>query len=54
MHVALVHEQDVRYKCEFCEKGFPYKSMLERHKGSHTPVSIHYKRYSLYLNFIFL
>jgi transposase-like protein len=39
MHVALVHEQDIRYKCELCEKGFPYKSMLERHKESHKPVS---------------
>lgn len=36
-HVALVHEQDTRFKCDVCNKGFPYKSMLERHKGSHTP-----------------
>lgn len=40
MHMTLVHEQDIRFKCEICSKGFPYKSMLERHKGSHTPVSI--------------
>lgn len=40
MHVALVHEQDIRYKCDLCDKGFPYKSMLERHKGSHTPVRV--------------
>lgn len=39
MHVALVHEQDIRYKCDLCEKGFPYRSMLERHKAFHTPVS---------------
>lgn len=39
-HVALVHEQDTRFKCDMCNKGFPYKSMLERHKGSHTPVSV--------------
>ncbi|OBZ81879.1 Transcription factor IIIA [Choanephora cucurbitarum] len=39
MHIALVHEQDTRYKCEICQKGFPYQSMLERHKGSHTPKS---------------
>ncbi|KAI8987728.1 hypothetical protein BDF20DRAFT_286254 [Mycotypha africana] len=35
-HVALVHEQDIRYKCDVCEKGFPYKSQLERHMESHT------------------
>lgn len=39
MHVALVHEQDVRYKCDLCDKGFPYASMLERHKAFHTSVS---------------
>lgn len=41
-HVALVHEQDTRFKCDLCEKGFPYRSMLERHKGSHTPVSVNH------------
>ncbi|GAA5817068.1 hypothetical protein MFLAVUS_010605 [Mucor flavus] len=39
MHVALVHEQDTRFKCEICNKGFPYKSILDRHKESHTPKS---------------
>ncbi|KAG2199439.1 hypothetical protein INT47_011551 [Mucor saturninus] len=39
-HVALVHEQDIRYKCDVCSKGFPYMSMLERHKGSHTPKTL--------------
>ncbi|CAO3633250.1 unnamed protein product [Mucor hiemalis] len=38
-HVALVHEQDIRYKCDLCEKGFPYESMLERHKAFHIPKS---------------
>ncbi|EPB84913.1 hypothetical protein HMPREF1544_08348 [Mucor circinelloides 1006PhL] len=38
-HVALVHEQDTRFKCDICNKGFPYKSILERHKASHTPKS---------------
>lgn len=39
MHVALVHEQDVRYKCDLCDKGFPYASMLERHRAFHTSKS---------------
>ncbi|PHZ11645.1 uncharacterized protein RHIMIDRAFT_238308 [Rhizopus microsporus ATCC 52813] len=37
IHVALVHEQDVRFKCDICAKGFPYQSMLQKHLLSHTP-----------------
>ncbi|KAI7907554.1 uncharacterized protein BX663DRAFT_491277 [Cokeromyces recurvatus] len=36
-HLAFVHEQYVKYKCDSCGKGFPYKSVYERHKKSHEP-----------------
>ncbi|CAO3700567.1 unnamed protein product [Rhizopus stolonifer] len=34
-HVALVHKQGTQHKCDICDKGFPYKSVLKRHKLSH-------------------
>ena len=53
-HVALVHEQDIRFKCDICDKGFPYKSMLERHKASHTPVSTNLDLGSILPNHLFI
>ena len=37
MHIELVHERAIKHKCTFegCHKGFPYKSLLERHEQSH-------------------
>ena len=37
MHIELVHERAIKHKCTFegCDKGFPYKSLLERHEQSH-------------------
>ncbi|KAI9320599.1 hypothetical protein BX666DRAFT_1909458 [Dichotomocladium elegans] len=46
MHIMLVHERDTRYKClvEGCDKGFPYKSIRDRHMESHTKVRASPKR----------
>ncbi|KAI9257639.1 hypothetical protein BY458DRAFT_518794 [Sporodiniella umbellata] len=35
-HVATVHQQGVQYRCDDCDRGFPYRSMLEKHKRSHS------------------